>query len=90
MIGRFCDYAINNLNSLATKGMSNNELFFTPNSAIVSTSSELFLHFETDQDSYFQEKGFEFQYSLFGKSIKEKGIGNAGKYILIYKVKDGS
>ena len=85
-MGRFCYYAISNV-LYATKGMNNNELFFMENSAIVSTNNELFLHFETDQDTYFQEKGFEFEYSVFGKSVKEKKgeiIGNACKYKLIY------
>ena len=68
MIGRFCDYAINNI-FFATRGMTNNELFFMKNSAIISTNNELFLHFETDQNPHFQEKGFEFEYSVFGKSF---------------------
>ena len=71
MIGRFCDYAYNNI-VYGTRRMTNNELFFMENSAIVSTNNELFLHFETDQVSYFQERGFEFEYSVFGKSVKEK------------------
>ena len=66
MIGRFCDYTIN----------------FMKNSVIVSTNNELFLHFETDQDQYFQERGFEFKYSVFGKFVKKKRIiGNARKYL---------
>ena len=56
MIGRVCDYY-------------ENELFFMENSAIVSNNNELFLHFETDQNPHFQEKGFEFEYSVFGKSF---------------------
>ena len=54
MIGRFCDYTLS----------------FMKNSAIVSTNNELFLHFETDQDPYFEEEGFEFEYSVFGKSFR--------------------
>ena len=71
MIGRFCDYAIDN-EIYATRGMTNNALFFMENSTIVSTNNELFLHFETDQDQYFQERGFEFEYSVFGKFVKKK------------------
>ena len=69
MIGRFCNYAIYNV---WTRGMTNNEVFFMKNSAIISTKNELFLRFETDQDTDFQERGFEFKYSVFGKSVKEK------------------
>ena len=81
MIGRFCDYAFY---LWAVRGTTNNELFFMENSAIVSTNNELFLHFETDQDPYFQERGFEFEYSVLGKFVKEKKgeiIGNASKYL---------
>ena len=80
MIGRFCDYAIDNA-IYKTRGMTNNALFFMENSAIVSTNNELFLHFETDQDQYFQERGFEFEYSVFGKFVKKRIIGNARKYL---------
>ena len=54
MIGIFCDYTIN----------------LMKNSVIVSTNNELFLHFETDEDPYFKEEGFEFEYSVFGKSFR--------------------
>ena len=73
MIGRFCDYAIDNA-IYATRGMTNNAVFFMENSAIVSTNNELFLHFETDQDPYFQERGFEFEYIVFGKFVKKKEL----------------
>ena len=59
MIGRFCD-----------QGIWMDGLRFMENSAIVSTNNELFLHFVTDQDPNFQERGFGFEYNVFGKSFR--------------------